>query len=580
MFTTQMSSRKEVSITRISFLFLVLLALGLGAFYRFPGLDRRPMHTDEAILGMKLADYAQSGHFHYDPNDYHGPALHQVSLIWAKVAGWGDPTSWTEHDLRVVAVICGMLLLTVTLLFADVLGRLATAMAMLMCAVSPMMAFYSRYFIMEMQLTLLVALTLACFWRYSQNGGRLWLIAGGCCLGFQHATKETFILNIAAALAGWLIARALIGDFQAAKSSGLRLSSSSNNSRPTKVWLWVLIPAIFISIASYSGGFHDWKAVQDSLMSYANYFQRSDGSGHEKPWHYYLSLIFWRKDTLVWSEAMIGGLGLVGMLYAFVGDFKSKAHQAFLVFLSIYTLALFFGYSILSYKTPWCILSAQYSLTLLAGSGAGWIWTWLGGSVTRLIYKLALGLGIWHLCYLTSITTGSNAALPYEADSRNPYVYSHTSPNLLRLLEEVKKIRAERAPESPDIQVINQDSGWPLPWYWRAEKNVGYQTTIPEKLTASVIIVDSEQLPAVRSLLEGRDYRERGPFGLRPGVLVSILVEKVYAPESKTVAPVHPDKPSPSLGVPEGTISTSPTLMPMIHAPVLPNMGAAIPRKP
>jgi predicted membrane-bound mannosyltransferase len=65
MITTQMPSRKEVSITHISFLFLVLLALGLGAFYRFPSLDRRPMHTDEAILGMKLADYAQSGHFHY-----------------------------------------------------------------------------------------------------------------------------------------------------------------------------------------------------------------------------------------------------------------------------------------------------------------------------------------------------------------------------------------------------------------------------------------------------------------------------------------------------------------------------------
>ena len=580
MMTTHMAARKEVSITRISFLFLVLLALGLGAFYRFPGLDRRPMHTDEAILGIKLAEYAQSGHFQYDPKDYHGPALHQVSLFWGKVAGWGDPSTWTESDLRMVAVMCGMLLLLVPLLFGDVLGRLGTAMAMLMGAVSPMMAFYSRYFIMEMQLTLLVALTLGCFWRYSQGGGRLWLILGGGCLGFQHATKETFILNVAAALAGWLVARVLIGDFQPAKGNGMRLSSGSNRGRPTKAWLWVLIPAILVSVASYSGGFHDWKAVQDSLMSYANYFQRSDGSGHEKPWHYYLSLIFWRKDTLVWSEAMIGGLGLLGMLYAFVGDFKSKAHQAFLVFLSVYTLALFTGYSILSYKTPWCILSAQYSLTLLAGAGAGWIWTWLGGKVTRFVYKLALGFGIWHLCYVTSITTGSIAALPYEADSRNPYVYSHTSPNFLRLLEEVKKIRAERAPDSPDIQVINQDSGWPLPWYWRAQKNVGYQTTIPEKITAPIVIVDMEQLPAVKSLLEGRDYRERGPFGLRPGVLVSILVEKVYTPEPTPVAPVHEDKPAPSLEVPEGTISTAPTLMPAAPAPVLPNMGSAIPKKP
>jgi hypothetical protein len=94
-----------------------------------------------------------------------------------------------------------------------------------------------------------------------------------------------------------------------------------------------------------------------------------------------------------------------------------------------------------------------------------------------------------------------------------------------------------------------------------------------------VIIVDTEQLPAVKSLLEGRDYRERGPFGLRPGVLVSILVEKVYTPEPTPVAPVHEDKPAPSLEVPEGTISTAPTLMPAVTAPVLPNMGSTIPKK-
>jgi uncharacterized protein (TIGR03663 family) len=576
-----MAARKEVSITRISFLFLVLLALGLGAFYRFPGLDRRPMHTDEAILGMKLADYAQTGHFKYDPKDFHGPALHQLSLAWGKVAGWGEPGSWTEHDLRLVSVMCGMLLLIVILLFGDILGRLGTAMAMLMCAVSPMMAFYSRYFIMEMQLTLLVALTLGCFWRYSQSGGRLWLILGGCCVGFQHATKETFILNGVAALAGWLVARVLIGDFQPSKSNGLRLGSSNSRSRPSKAWLWVLLPAILVSVASYSGGFRDWQAVQDSLTSYANYFQRSDGSGHEKPWHYYLTLIFWRKDTLVWSEAMIGGLGIAGMIYALLGDFKSTAKQAFLVFLSVYTLALFTGYSILSYKTPWCILSAQFALTLLAGAGAGWIWTWLSGRVLRFSYRLALGFGIWHLCYLTSITTGSIAALPYEADSRNPYVYSHTSPNFLRLLDEVKKIRAERAPAASDIQVINQDSGWPLPWYWRAYQNVGYQTGIPESITAPVIIVDNDLLPAVKAMLAGRDYRERGPFGLRPGVLVTLLVEKVYAPEPTPVAPIHEPKPAPSLEAPAGTISAPPTLMPATPAtPVLPSMGSALPRKP
>jgi uncharacterized protein (TIGR03663 family) len=570
-----MAVRKEVSISIFSFLFLVVLALSLGSFYRFPGLDRRPMHTDEAILGIKLADYTQTGHFQYDPKDYHGPALHQFSNLWGKIAGWGDPMTWTEADLRLVAVLCGMGLLFVTLLFRDVLGRLGTGLAMLMSAVSPMMVYYSRYFIMEMQLALLVAITLGCFWRYSQGGSRLWLLLAGCSLGFQHATKETFIINVAAAIAGWIVARVIVGDFQPQKSNSLRLSSYSSKNRATLPTVWVLIPAVLISVASFSSGFRDWHAVQDSLMTYMNYLERSTGSGHEKPWHYYITLLFWRQDGLKWSESMIGILGLIGMFYSFVGEFKNSPRQAFLVFLSVYTLVLFGVYSLLSYKTPWCILSAQYSLTLLAGAGAGWIWTWLDRRISRFFYKIAIGVGIYFLCGQSKFATDE-----YRADQRNPYVYSHTTTDLLRLVAEVKKIAAEKGPTF-SAQVINHDSGWPLPWYWRALPKIGYQMTPPEKLDAPLIIVDADQAPIVKARLEGRDYVERGPYGLRPGHYLSLFVEKQTEPQPvaqvipmlEPAAVPAPAATSPSLTPPAGTISTAPTLMP--SAPVLPALPAA-----
>lgn len=103
-----MAARKEVTITFLSFLVLILLGLGLGFFYRLPGLESRPMHTDEAILGMNLAYYWQTGRFQYDPKDFHGPALHQSAIAWGKLTGWGDPSTWTEADLRFVAVLCGL----------------------------------------------------------------------------------------------------------------------------------------------------------------------------------------------------------------------------------------------------------------------------------------------------------------------------------------------------------------------------------------------------------------------------------------------------------------------------------------
>lgn len=569
MTTLLMAVRKEVTISLFSFLILVLLGLGLGFFYRLPGLERRPMHADEAILGVKLAEYWQSGHFQYDSKDYHGPGLHQTSKAWGLLTGWdSDPAAWTQGDLRFVVVLTGLGVMLSVFLFADVLGRLGTALALMMTAVSPMMVYYSRYFIMEMQLTLLMALTLGCFWRYSQAGGRLWLVLGGMALGFAHATKETFIINVAAALAGWVLARIFVGEFAPRQSNSLSLMSRSKKREVSAPWAWVLLPALLVSVASYSGGFKDWKAVQDSVLTYANYLERSGGSGHEKPWHYYLTLIFWRKDGLVWSEAMIGGLGLLGMLNAFLGEHKSTSRQAFLVFLSGYTGATFAIYSILSYKTPWCILTAQHSLTLLAGVGASWLWSACQGAVARLIYKVAVGVGIYFLCGQSKFANEE-----YRADQRNPYVYSHTTTDLMRLVSEVEKVAASLG-SGFSAQVINRDSGWPLPWYWRALSKVGYQVEVPSQVEASVIIVEADQLPTLKARLGSRAdaYTETGPYGLRPGVHLWLLVSKemaASAARTQEAAPLSLPVPAGDMPAPS-TISTPPTLTP--NVPVLPSL--------
>lgn len=279
---------------------------------------------------------------------------------------------------------------------------------------------------------------------------------------------------------------------------------------------------------------------------------------------------------------MIGILGLFGMAYALLGEFKNTARQAFLVFLSVYTLVLFGIYSVLSYKTPWCILSAQYSLTLLAGAGAGWIWSWMNGRITRFLYKIAIGVGIYFLCGQSKFATDQ-----YRADQRNPYVYSHTSTDLLRLVSEVKAIAAEKG-DGFSAQVINRDSGWPLPWYWRTLPRIGYQMTPPESLDASVVVVDSDLIEPVKATLAktGRDYRETGPYGLRPGFYLSLLVAKDKVPEPQPVAPVivpQADAPSPEASVnpPADTISTVPSLMPAKPVlPALPGLTPSVPVQP
>ena len=507
------------SLGRLGLTIFAIVSLALGAYYRLPSLGDRPMHTDEAILAMKSVEFQSTGHFQYDPKDFHGPGLHYITRLWSRLAGWGNSSTWTEAQLRMVPVICGLLLLLATLLLRNALGRLATGFAMLLISISPMMVYYSRYFIMEVPLVLLITLSIAALWHYSQGGGRWWLVLAGFALGMQHATKETFGINVVAAIIGFAVTKVMVGDF-APRRSGYDMGA--NKSRAAHPWLWVIVPAIVTSIAIYSGGFKDWQAVKDSALTYLNYFERSGGSGHEKPWHYYLTLIFYRTDGLVWSEAMIGGLGIVGMLYAFLGNhMKQPARQAFLVFLSVYTLVLFAIYSLLAYKTPWCILSAQHALTLLAGVGAAAISSALKGRISRLVFKIAFGVGLYHLIAQTSL-----AIHLYAADSRNPYVYSHTSTNLLRLLPQVRDLQKTAPDGAFNVLVINRDAGWPLPWYWRDIKSVHYTTTIPDTVDARVIIAEPEMKTALEAKFAGKAYTSPDLFGLRPGVMLNLWVEQ------------------------------------------------------
>jgi len=510
---------QKKSLSRIGLTIFALVSLFLGAYYRFPALGERPMHTDEAILAMKSAEFQATGHFQYDPKDFHGPGLHYLTRIWSRLAGWGDSSTWTEAQLRTVPVVCGLLLLLATLLLRNALGRLATGFAMLLISISPMEVYYSRYFIMEVPFVLLITLSIAALWHYSQGGGRWWLVVAGFALGMQHATKETFVINIVAGLAGFAVTKLMIGDF-APRPSGYDIGAGKR--RAASPWLWVIIAASLTSVTIYSGGFKDWQAVKDSALTYLNYFERSGGSGHEKPWHYYLTLIFWRKDGLVWSEAMIGGLGIVGMLYAFLGNHaKQPARQAFLVFLSVYTIVLFFIYSFLAYKTPWSILSAQHALTLLAGVGAAAIAGALTGSFSRIIFRVAFALGMYHL-----IAQTNHAIHLYAADSRNPYVYSHTSPNLMRLLPLVRELQKTAPDDAFNVLVINRDAGWPLPWYWRDIKSVHYTTTVPETLDARVIIAEPEMKTALEAKFAGKAYTSPDLFGLRPGVMLNLWIEQ------------------------------------------------------
>src|SRR6185436_12482937 len=138
----------------------LLLAIAAALALRVPRLDTRPLHNDEAVNAIKVAELWQQGRYAYDPDEYHGPTLHYATLPVLWLSGARNSDELKDATLRVAPVVFGVALLLLLPLFSDGLGRHAVAWAALFIAVSPAMVFYSRYFIHEMLLVFFTALML------------------------------------------------------------------------------------------------------------------------------------------------------------------------------------------------------------------------------------------------------------------------------------------------------------------------------------------------------------------------------------------------------------------------------------
>ena len=490
------------------------------------------MHNDEAVNGIKFGQLWEHGGYKYDPNEHHGPSLPYATLALSRLTGAPqDFDQFTESRLRFTTVLFGIGLILLLPLVSDGLGRNATLWAGLLTATSPAVVFYSRYYIHEILLVLFTFLALAAGWRYWRTRRIGWALLAGAGVGLMHATKETFLISLAAAALAlglnqlwnrWLDAAA-----PPVKPPRLKLSHLA---AAFAVWLGVVL-VMFSSFFSNTAG------PLDSVRTYLPWLHRAGGaSPHIHPWHFYLHRLLWFHVTKgpVWSEALIVGLAIVGAWAAFARRGLANASASFIRFVALYTFALTAAYSLISYKTPWCLLSFWHGMILLAGVGAAAL---LRGARQRFL-RLALGLvllaGVGHLAWQARL---ANEA--YAADPRNPYVYAQTSPDILNLVSRVETL-ANIHPQGSQmlVKVMDPDSDyWPLPWYLRNLKQVGWWDSVPADPFAPVMIV-SAKLHA--GLDEKKTHVMVGYFQLRPQVFLELYVD---LPLWKVYVAGHPSKP-------------------------------------
>ena len=523
----------------------VLLVITGALALRVPKLDTRPLHNDEAVNAIKVSELWGHGRYKYDPDEYHGPTLHYATLPFLWLSGARNSDELRDATLRLAPVVFGVALILLLFLFVDGLSRHALMWAALFTAISPAMVFYSRYFIHEMLLVFFTALTLGAGWRYFQarlasRDGRAalssprrepsaafhasrrvedsrglsaagWAVMAGSGLGLMFATKETFVLTLAAMVLPGVI------------TAWWTMPKDSRLQNLRMLWNWkhaalAFIAAFTVWLLFFSSFFTNFTGLLDSVRTYLPWIKRAGGhSPHIHPWSFYLERLAWFHPAKgpVWSEALILLLAAMGAVMAFV------RRSPLQLFLALYTIALAAIYSVISYKTPWCLLNFYFGMILLAGVGAAALVDFFRARQIKVIIVIVLlGLG-------AQLTWQSwRANFIYASDRRNPYVYAQTVPDLLNLVQRTEGV-ARIAPTGYEtvIKVIAPESDyWPLPWYLRRFQNIGWYDKLPDDPFAPIVVVSS-QVDAQLDEKSGRKWIMVGLTELRPGKFFEQYVE-------------------------------------------------------
>lgn len=509
----------------------LLLAVAGALALRCPRLDVRPLHNDEAVNAIKVSELWQQGRYRYNPDEFHGPTLHYASLSFLWLNGPPDSDQLTETTLRLVPVAFGTALILLLLLFADGLGRQAIGWAAVFIAISPAMVFYSRYFIHEMLLVFFTALTLGAGWRYYQTNLARWAVVAGLGLGLMCATKETFVITLAAMAVALVV---VVG--QASRlSKSLRASrlqaqtatetvaetAAGGDACPTTIRhaAFALLAVFIVWLVLFSSFFTNFSGLPDSIRTFFPWLKRAGGhSPHIHPWGFYLERLAWfhPAKSPVWSEGLILVLAAVGAGVSWLGK-KSPLHR----FLVVYTIALTATYSMIPYKTPWCLLGFFHGMILLAGIGAAALVEFCRAHATRVIVVAVLVVATAQLAW-----QAWQASFVFFADRKNPYVYSQTVPDVLNLVQKTEAL-AKVSPQGHEtvVKVIAPDSDYgPLPWYLRRLNHVGWYDALPADPSAPIIVVSSRLDARLDEKLD-RKWVMAGMFEQRPGVFLELYVE-------------------------------------------------------
>lgn len=477
------------------------LILGLATALRVLFLGIKPPHFDEGINGWFVDQMVKDGFYRYDPTNYHGP-LHFYILFLAETLFGRN-----LYALRMPVVLASIGAVWLALSYDRVIPRPAARLAALAMAVSPGFIFYGRYSIHEVWLLLfsmMFVLGLLGLWR---EGTLNYLWFTGTGITGMILTKETYIIHLGCALLALPIAYA----------SSMIVGVEDSKPAAQK-WSWVdlafvCLVGIGAIVFFYSGTFFHWGGLKDLFRTFHAWFETgSSGHGHEKVWYYWLELIA-RYEWPACAGLILCGFSLLFRLLT-------------LRFLAILGVGTFAAYSIIHYKTPWCIISIIWPLLFVFGTFVVVVprKQFVASSVVAFILLLvslgfAISLNYFRCSSFIEANWDSNRPLTTNLKAffnAEPYVYVQTYNDIYKLTTPLLELAHADPRFYHLVGHIIRPSPYPLPWILGDFPRIGYyeHETNPTEIDADFLLVEESKIPEIEKQLHDTYYTE--PLTIRP----------------------------------------------------------------
>ena len=534
------SDRLPGEISQLTFRISAAAILIVGAFLRLYHLALVPLHHDEGVNGNFLVSLVRNGTYTYDPQNYHGPTLYYFSAIFSWIArffggvGARDAYGLTTFNIRFVTAAFGVATVGLAFLLRKRLGAIGALSAAALIAVSPGAVYLSRYFIHESLYVFFMMGIVVAAVKYYDTGAGVYLILAAISAALMTATKETWIINAPVLLIALITTNAY---FWLRKKMSAQRGSQSREDEPflarfggpisvATVALVAFTVFIVVNVLFYSSFFSNYpKGVNDSLQTLALWRKRTHEHAH--PWYQYIRWLL-QKESIV---LILGGIGALIALW--------RADNRFALFVAQWAFGLLAAYSLVGYKTPWIALNFIVPLALTSGYTLEVFYRKLR-QFNQPLFFLAPAVLIVAFCGYQMYQLN----FVYYDDDKYVYVYAHTRRETLVMLDQIDQIAAQMKTGHDTGVAIVSPEYWPLPWYFRDYKRVGYyQKVVPT--TEPIIIgqtgqeeeikatygdqyqqIDSSKLSDPRVLA---DRNPNGSFSLRPGVDLLLYVRRDVA---------------------------------------------------